>query len=329
MLLAGDIGGTKTVLAVFTAEGGAKRPVVERVFPSNQYASLTKLLQEFLAEIDYPIEAASFGVAGPVIKRRAEITNLPWVISEAGLSDVLDGAPARLLNDLQAVANSVPVLDAEDVLTLHHAEPVEGGAIAVIAPGTGLGEAYLTWDGSRYLAYASEGGHVDFAPRDSLEIEMLRWLQARMDHVSYEWVCSGKGIPNIYAFLKDSGHAEEPAWLTEQLIGAADPTPIIVNAAQQTDPTCELCSTTLAMFVSILGAEAGNLALKVLATGGVYVGGGIPPRILPELKSDRFMQAFLRKGRFSDELYQMPVHVILNSGAALIGAAQYGLEHLL
>ena len=189
-----------------------------------------------------------------------------------------------------------------------------------------MGEAFLTWDGTRYIAHPSEGGHVDFAPTNELEIGLLRYLQPRFDHVSYERVSSGIGMPNIYDYLKESGYAEEPDWLAEKLEEADDRTPIIATTALDEERSCELCTATLDTFVSILGTEAANLALKVLSTGGVYLGGGIPPRILPALENDLFLDAFLRKGRFSDILERMPVYVILNSEAALLGAACYGLE---
>jgi glucokinase len=200
-----------------------------------------------------------------------------------------------------------------------------GGAIAIVAPGTGLGEAYLVWDGSHYRACASEGGHADFAPNNQLEIDLLCYLQDRFGHVSYERVCSGQGIANIYAFLRHSGY-EEPTWLAKRLAAVDDPTPVIVNAALGAREPCRICDTALDVFASILGAETGNLALKVLSTGGVYLGGGIPPRILPVLKQDGFMKAFRHKGRLSGLLTRVPVHVILNPKTALLGAACYGLE---
>jgi glucokinase len=325
MLLAGDIGGTKTILALYSAESGPHAPLAEATYPSVEYPSLETLASEFLARVNLKVERASFGVAGPVVGGRATVTNLPWVLDEAQLRAALDLSAVHLLNDVLAVAHAVPGLGSVDVRTLNQGAPADGGAIAVIAPGTGLGEAYLTWDGVRYRAFASEGGHTDFGPNTPLEMEMLRFLQQRFDHVSYERICSGIGLPNIYRFLKESGYASEPAWLAEQL-AADDPTPIIVAAALDTSRPCELCAATLDLFVSALGAEAGNMALKVLATGGVYLGGGIPPRILPLLAGGEFMQAFLRKGRFSELLSRMPVRVILNSKAALLGAALYGLE---
>jgi glucokinase len=325
MLLAGDIGGTKTSLAIFSSESGPRAPLVEATFPSADHASLEALVREFLSQVDLEVERASFGVAGPVVGGRATVTNLPWVIQETQLEEALHLSPVRLLNDLEAIANGVPVLEPADLHTLNEAQPAPGGAIAVIAPGTGLGEAFLTWDESRYRAHASEGGHASFAPMDSLEVELLCYLQRRFDHVSCERVCSGIGLPNIYAFLRDTGYAEEPDWLAEELAAADDLTPLIVKVALDGESPCELCIATLNTFVSILGAEAGNLALKALATGGVYLGGGIPPRILPALEQERFMEAFRRKGRMSGLLARMPVHVILNPKVALLGAACHGL----
>jgi len=328
MLLAGDIGGTKTNLAIFSPEMGWRTPLVEQTFPSSQYPSLEAIAQEFLAQQHFSIDQASFGVAGPVVAGRATITNLPWTMDEQELQKALNIPSVRLLNDLDAIAHAVPFQKPDDLHTLNIGQPVPGGAIAVIAPGTGLGEAFLTWDGSQYQAQTSEGGHADFAPTNAPEIELLRYLQQRYKHVSFERVCSGKGLPNIYIYLKESGYAEEPLWLAEQLAAASDRAPVIVKAALEKDKEtpADLCVATLNTFVSILGAEAGNLALKVLATGGVYIGGGIPPRILPYLDGERFLQAFRNKGRFTDMLTRIPVHVILNPQIALLGAAVAALK---
>lgn len=326
MLLAGDIGGTKTSLVIVSTEAGPRAPLAEATFPSARYPNLEAIVREFLLQVDLKVERATFGVAGPVVAGRARITNLPWVVEEQQLRESLSLASVRLLNDLEAIANAIPFLEPAGLHTLSEGEQASAGAIAVIAPGTGLGEAYLTWDGRRYRAHASEGGHAAFAPVAPLEVELLRYLQGRFGYVSCERVCSGPGISNIYGFLKDSGHAEEPDWLAGQLAATEDPTPIVVNAALDDERPCELCVAALDVFVSILGAEAGNLALKVLATGGIYLGGGIPPRILPALEQGGLMESFQHKGRLSDLLARMPVHVILNPKAALLGAACYGLE---
>lgn len=326
MLLAGDIGGTKTDLAIISPERGPRDPVADATFPSARYPSLEALVKEFLSQVRLPVDRATFGVAGPVVEGEARITNLPWLMSEKQLQDALKLSSVHLLNDLVAIANSVPHLEPGDLCALNEGRQEPGGTIAVIAPGTGLGEGFLTWDGVRYRAYPSEGGHADFAPNNAFEIELLRYLWGRLDHVSCERVCSGSGIPNIYAFLKDSGAAEEPPWLTEQLAIASDPTPVIVAGGLDGNSRCKLCEDTLNAFVSILGGEAGNLALKTLATGGVYLGGGIPPRILHLLEGRRFMRSFRHKGRFSELLTNVPVHVILNPKSALLGAACHGLE---
>lgn len=328
MLLAGDIGGTKTNLAVYSLEGPLGTPLAEKTYPSSRYPNLESLVREFLSEVNLKVDRAAFGVAGPVVAGRVTTTNLPWEIDDEHLRRVLNLSSVRLLNDLEAIAQAIPLLKERDLHTLNEGRAIPGGAIGLIAPGTGLGEAFLTWDSSRYRAHASEGGHVGFAPANRLEAELLQYLRDRhgFDHVSYERVCSGLGLPTIYAFLKDRGQAEEPAWLAEQLAAAKDRTPVIVSAALDKKRTCELCVSALNIFVSILGAEAGNLALKVLATGGIYVGGGIPPRILSALENGRFMEAFVRKGRMSGLLARMPVKIILNPKAALLGAACRGLE---
>jgi glucokinase len=324
MLLAGDVGGTKTNLAIFSPDEGPDAPLAEERFTSGRYASLEALVKEFIKGIDIRVDRACFGVAGPVVAGTATITNLPWKLDQARLKESLNVSSVQLLNDLAAIAYAAPFLGSNDLHTLSQGVPVTGGTLAVIAPGTGLGEAFLTWDGSRHSPIPSEGGHASFAPTDSLQVDLLRYLLERFDHVSFERVCSGKGLPNIYAFLKDSGHAPEPDWLAARLAQADDPNPIIAKAALE--GACELCVTTFDLFVSILGAEAGNLVLKVLATGGVYLGGGIPPRILPLLENERFIRAFRNKGRFVDLLSRVPVHVILNPRVALLGAACYGLE---
>jgi len=326
MLLAGDIGGTKTNLAVFSSETGWRKPFAEATYASINYIDLESLVREFLAQHDFTIDRASFGVAGPVVAGHASITNLPWMMDEQQLQQALHIPSVRLLNDLDAIAHSVPHLDSQDLYVLNKGQAIPGGAIAVIAPGTGLGEAFLTWDGSHYQAHTSEGGHADFAPANAFQVELLRYLMARFPHVSFERLCSGKGIPNIYDYLKDSGYAEQPQWLAEQLATTHDRSPIIVNNALNKENACELCVATLNAFVSILAAEASNLALKVLATGGVYIGGGIPPRILSYLQNNQFMQAFTHKGRLTPLLTQMPVHVILNPKVALLGAAIHGFE---
>jgi len=327
MLLAGDIGGTKTQLAIFSLAEGPRRPVAEAIFPSADYTNLADMVREFITQTNLPVEYACFDVAGPVIGGRAQLTNLPWVIDSAALAAELNLQRVWLLNDLQATAYAVPQLTPGDLETLNKGEPAEYGAIAVIAPGTGLGEAFLVWTGNSYMAYASEGGHTDFGPNNDVEIELLRFLLKRFGHAGYERICSGIGIPNIYDFFRERGDFPESPEVAQALATAEDRTPIIVQAALDPVKPDPLCVATMEMFVSVLGAEAGNLALKVLATGGVYLGGGIPPRILPFLQTERFMRAFTNKGRFSEMISRIPVHIVLTQ-AALIGAARYGLERM-
>ncbi len=324
MLLAGDIGGTKTQLALYEPGADIHTPAITATFPSGQYGSLEAVIGDFLRETGAQVTHASFCVAGPVVAGRAKITNLPWMIEEETLAATLHLSGVRLLNDLEAIAAAVPLTTPDDLHTLNAGEAVAGGPIAVIAPGTGLGEAYLTWDGGTYRAHASEGGHADFAPNTPQQIEMLIYLMRRYGRVSYERVISGLGIPNIYDYVRGSGYAPESPALAAHLAGATDRAPIIVAAACADDADA-LCTEALRLFVAVLGAEAGNLALKIFATSGVYLSGGIPPRILPALSDGQFMHAFADKGRFTELLSRVPVHVIIHP-IALLGAARYGTE---
>ena len=323
MFLAGDIGGTKTQLGIFSNEKGFRHPLAEAEYPSCRYPDLESIVREFLGQTNISVPRACFSVAGPIVGGRARITNLPWIIDERHLCQELSLLKVRLLNDIEAIAYALPFLEPEDLHVLNKGRSSRGGNMAVIAPGTGLGEAFLTWDGLRYRVHASEGGHADFAPSNPLEGELLRYLQERFGHVSYERVCSGIGIPSIYRFLRDRGYAEEPSWMSEQLAQVDEPTPVIVNAALDHVNRCDLCVKSIEMFASILGAEAGNMFLKVLATEGIYLGGGIPRRILPFLESGGFMESFRSKGRMTDLVAQAPVFVILHPKVALFGVACY------
>jgi glucokinase len=325
-VLVGDIGGTKTILAVFSTEVGPHKPLVEKTYPSAHYTTLENMVGEFLNETRVQVSRACFGVAGPVVAGRARITNLTWVVDASAIQSAFNLSAVSLLNDLESVAYAIPILQPEDIFTLSAGEMVSGGSMAVLAPGTGLGEGFLTNDNGVYCAHASEGSHVSFAPVGELQIGLLTYMnQQGHKHVSFERVCSGgQGIPNLYAYLKTTG-LEEPAWLAEQLSVCEDPSPVIFAAAHDTTRPCRLASETLDMFVAILGAEAGNLALKVLSTGGIYLGGGISPRILDDLQKPPFLEALRSKGRFRLLLTNMPVHVILESKAGLLGAAAFGL----
>jgi glucokinase len=285
------------------------------------------MVREFVEQTHLPIEYACFDVAGPVVGNRAQLTNLPWIVDGAALASHLSLRRVWLLNDLQATAYSVPQLTPSDLETLNKGEPAEYGAIGVIAPGTGLGEAFLVWTGNAYMAYASEGGHTDFGPNNDTEMGLARFLLDRFGHAGYERICSGIGIPNIYDFFRERVGIPESPELALRLAEASDRTPLIVQAALDESHPDPLSLAAMEVFVSVLGAEAGNLALKVLATGGIYLGGGIPPRILPLLRTNRFMEAFTNKGRFSEMISRIPVHIVLTQ-AALIGAARYGLERM-
>ncbi len=329
MLIAGDVGGTKTNLALFSVEKGAHDPLEEARFVSADYASLADIVLEFLAQTRPPsVEVASFGVPGPVVNGRARITNLPWVVDIAMMRQQTGIPIIHLMNDLVAAANSVPILEADDIVTLNPGTAEPGGTIAILAPGTGLGEAFLSYDNGHYTAHPSEGGHGRFSPSNAAELELLRYLMDIYGHVSTERVCSGMGLPNIYNYLRDTQQAAEPAWFAELLAQAEDKSPIIVNNALDPDNALPITIATLEMFASIIGSEAGDLALTFLATGGVYLGGGIPPRILSALQTDSFWSAFSDKGRFKDVMNRIPLHVILNSKAPLLGAARVGIQSL-
>ena len=326
MLIAGDIGGTKTALAIYSSEAGPHLRIAERRVLSGDYPSLQAIVKGFLAKEGKPVDRACFAIAGPVLGGRVKATNLPWVIDEATLATELNinRQSVHLLNDLEAIAYAVPILRPGDVVTINEGEAAHGGAIAVIAPGTGLGESFLTWDGSRYLPHSSEGGHADFAPTDERQTRLLEYLRGKFGHVSFERVCSGTGIPNIYDYLRDIEHLPQDAAITALIESAPDRTAVIAEHALGNGRRSELCAATIDTFVSILAAETGNVALKVLATGGVYVAGGVAVHTLAALREPRFMESFTRKGRFAEMLSRMPVQVIM-SDAGLAGAAAFGL----
>lgn len=327
MLIAGDIGGTKTDLAIYSSDSGPHVPLAQTELHSADYPSLQAMVTEFLGHLDMSVDVASFDVAGPVINGHVKTTNLPWVMDEITLAKDLNLKAAHLMNDLEAVARAVPALRAADILTINRGEPVSHGPIAIIAPGTGLGESFLTWDGSRYVAHGSEGGHSDFAPTDERQIRLLAYLLPRFGHVGVERVCSGIGVPNIYKSLRDEEKITEPPEVAQLIASAKDHTKAIINAAVDPHHFSELCQATIEMVVSILASEAANLALKVLATSGVYIAGGVALHLLNALQEPRFMQNFVRKGRFKDLMERIPIHVI-TTRAALVGAATFGLESL-
>ncbi len=322
MILAGDVGGTKTHLALYEPGSSVRAPVLERRLPSREYATLEALVRGFLAGAPAPPGRAVLGIAGPVVEQRIEATNLPWKIGAAALSAELGGAPVLLINDLEATAWGLPLLEGEEVETLHPGTPRPGNR-ALIAAGTGLGEALLIWDGTTWQPCASEGGHTDFAPRDALEDELLLWLRGRHGRVSYERILSGPGLANLYRFFAATGRGTASADVAARFETAADPAAVVSGAAL--DGSCGRARLALERFVSIYGAEAGNLALKALAVNGIYLGGGIAPRILPLLRSGGFLQALHDKGRMGPVLARVPVTVLCDDRAALWGAARLAL----
>ena len=326
MILAGDIGGTKTVLSLFEASGDELRQIRETVFSSKDYDSLDEILKSFLKKVGSPpLRSACLGVAGAVVDGKSKITNLPWRLDEKGIAEVIDVPRTKLLNDLEAAAYGMLHLEKDELSELNRgAEPARQGNIAVIAAGTGLGEAMVLWDGERHQVVASEGGHADFAPRSDEEVELLKYLrQEYRGHVSYERVLSGPGIFNIYCFLRDAGYAPESDGVKEKL-ESEDPGAVVSEAGLEGEDA--LSVRTLELFSSIYGAEAGNLALKCLAVGGVFVVGGIAPKVLKALKAGHFMKGFTDKGRFSDLVRSMRVSVVLNLRTPILGAAHYALR---
>lgn len=314
--LAGDIGGTKTRLAVVEVTGLQVRVVHECNYPSRDYVLFEDLLGDFLSGAETP-GYASFGIAGPVQGRVVQATNLPWRIDADALQHQFGFASCALLNDLEATAYGLPALCADDLLTLQAGAPDASGNAAVIAAGTGLGEAGLFWDGQRHQPFATEGGHASFSPENEVDVALLHYLQQRYRHVSWERVVSGMGLPDLYEFLLLYRNAVAPQWLAEEM-HSGDAAAIANAALSDRD---EICVETMNWFVRLYGAEAGNLALKIMSRGGLYLGGGIAPKILPLLQNGIFLDAFLNKGRMRPLLETMPVKVILNDRAALYGPA--------
>ena len=319
MILAGDIGGTKVNLAYFS-EGLRLHPDNFASFPSRDYSSLEEIARQFLSARKLKADYACFGIAGPVKKGRVAVTNLPWVVVDKDIKEAIGVKHAWLINDLEANAHGIYGLTPTDFITLNKGEEGAIGNAAIISAGTGLGEAGLFWDGNRHLPIASEGGHSDFAPRTDLDIELLNYLRKRFGQVDWEAVLSGPGQFHIYEFLRDTGRGTEPKWLATEL-RSEEPPRVVTRAALE--GKSDLCIQALDLFVYYYGAEAANLALKVLATGGVYIGGGIAPKILPALSSGPFLAAFRAKAPFTPMLEAMPVRVILNADAGLLGAANF------
>jgi glucokinase len=319
VILAGDIGGTNTRLAFFAAEEGRLEAAAEATYPSRSYSGPDEIVTEFVKAQQFPVTGAGFGIAGPVRNARCQTTNLPWVVDAQQLAGLLRLDSVVLINDVEANAYGIATLGTSDFAVLHEGRFNAQGNAAVISPGTGLGEAGLHWDGSRYLPFATEGGHASFAPNDELQDDLLRYLRRQFGHVSWERVLSGSGLFNIYKWLLDTGRCPEPLWLAAEL-QKADPPAVISRIALA--GRSELCEKALDLFVTLLGSEAGNFALKVIATGGLYLGGGIAPKILNKLGSAAFREALIGKGRMRPVLEEIPVRVILNDKTALRGAAR-------
>ncbi len=323
-ILAGDIGGTKTAVGIFTRKDDRPEASVVETFDSRNVDGLESIIDRFLQ--DHPediqregIQAACFGVAGPVDQGRCKATNLPWVITEDSIQDRFGWKQVRLINDLTAVGYGVPLLNKEEIQELNAGEPSERGNLGLIAPGTGLGMSQLVWCGEGYMPLASEGGHVDFGPNDPEDISLWEYLRKKFGHVSPERIVSGPGLMNVYEWLKSTGKYEEPGWLQTDL-EKGDPAKIISKAAMA--GKARICEAALERFMMVFGAVAGNLALIGMTRGGMYLGGGIPAKILPKFEEEAFMRSFTAKGRFEELMTRIPVYIILNHQIGLMGAAE-------
>ena len=323
MILAGDIGGTRTRLAAFDVEGSKLNRVVERSYLSQQHGGLAEIVASFVKTEGIPVHSACFGVAGPVRGGRSKISNLPWTINSRELAQQLRLESVGLINDLEAYAYGVDALESKDLVTLNAGLEEAEGNRAVISARTGLGVAGLYWDGFRHHPFACEGGHTDFAPRNELEIELFRYLLKKYGHVSTERILSGPGIKSIYDFLRDTKKAEEPGWLKEQMDKAPDAPALIAKTAQE--KKVPICEQTMSLFMGVYGAKTGDCALSFMSTGGIFICGIIAARNLSRMQDPDFMEAFLSKGRMRGLLQDMTVTVVLNDDCGLMGAARYTL----
>ncbi|NTV12526.1 MAG: glucokinase [Desulfobulbaceae bacterium] len=329
LLLAVDLGASKTNLGLYPTTLPLT-PVREGAYKTKDFPDATTLLAQFLADCGRPpLRHACLGVPGPVFANQSATTNLPWLIDGNKLSADLGIAKVLLVNDLMATAAAVVHLAPSELFSLNPGKADTNGNVAVLSPGTGLGEAFLTVDShGQRCAHASEGGHSDFAPNSLTETELLIWLREIFGHVSYEQVCSSLGLINIFNYLRDQAQIPVPAGLAERFEAAEDPSRVIIESSLDPENYCELCQETLKIFIAILGAEAGNLALKFMATGGIYIGGGITPRITSVLDSSLFLKNFLNKGRLAEVLSDIPVRVIMNHRAPVLGAAHLARQAL-
>jgi glucokinase len=323
MILAGDIGGTRTRLAAFEVEGSKLNRVVEKPYPSQQHGGLAEIVASFVKTEGIPVHSACFGVAGPVRGGSSKISNLSWTVDSRELAQQLRLDSVGLINDLEAYAYGVDALESKDLVTLNAGLEDAEGNRAVISARTGLGVAGLYWDGFRHHPFACEGGHTDFAPRNDLEIELFRYLLKKHGHVSTERIVSGPGIKSIYEFLRDTKKAEEPGWLKEQMDKAPDAPALISKTAQE--KKAPICEQTMSLFMNVYGAKTGDCALSYMSTGGIFICGIIAARNLSRMQDPAFMEAFLSKGRMRSLLQDMPVTVVLNDDCGLMGAARYTL----
>jgi len=323
MILAGEIGATRTRLAAFETEGNRLKCVVEKNYVSQQHDGLSGILADFIKTEGIPVHSACLGVAGPVRAGRSKISNLPWIIDAREVAKQLKLPSVGLLNDLEAYAYGIDGLESKDFITLSEGADDADGNRAVISAKTGLGMAGLYWDGFRHHPFACEGGHADFAPRNALQTELLVYLQKKYGRISCERVLSGPGIRNIYDFLRDTHKEEEPEWLRTEMAAAPDPPAMISKLALE--GKAAICDQTLSIFVSIFGAQTGNCALNFMSTGGIFIGGVIAAKIVPKMKDPVFLESFLDKGRMETILKDMPVKIVANDECGMIGAARYTL----
>jgi glucokinase len=336
LILAGDVGGTKSNLALFRetelqealVSPGSLQPAKQRRFQNENYSTLNEVILEFLGSLEpelrqTPVTGAGFGLAGPVVRGVCRTSNLPWVADTKELQGVLGIERVRLINDLVANGFGISLLSGDQLVAVREAPGDPTGHGALISPGTGLGEAFLYRKDGRFIPVASEGGHSTFSPSSELEVNLLHYLMEKWDHVSFERLISGPGLVNIYSFLRDTEGGEEPAWLKER-IAEGDPAAVISEAAM--DGESGLCEEALDLFVSVYGSEAGNLGLKFKALGGVFLGGGITPKIIEKLQTGLFVESFLAKGRMKGLLEEMPILAVMEPKTALYGAARGVLE---
>lgn len=322
MYLVGDIGGTKTNIVVLQDDGKKYKTIYEKTFLSRDFDSLRSIVKQVVDENNFKIKAACFGVAGPVKNNRCEATNLPWIIDAKKIAEVLnvESKDVSLLNDLEAAAYGIECLEEKDFLILNQGLPVKEGTRCLVSAGTGLGESIIVWTENGYKPIPTEGGHTDFAPTTKVEVELLSFLMNKYGRVSYERILCGPGLQNVYEFFNQRTKQDISSWLLER-IKKEDPSAVISEVAMSKKD--EACENALDLFVSVYGSEAGNLALKSLSTGGVYIGGGIAPKILEKIKEGPFLKSFTNKGRLSVMVAQMPVKVILNDKHPLLGCANY------